>query len=92
MELFSEPSKVMSLCSFYTLLPCHPLHCDRSDLSVTGAYQGFRNGFVLYGTKGTLQLDFTTKKLTLGLKEDGTQIRAAYLKIHEPPPPLLVLY
>jgi predicted dehydrogenase len=40
-------------------------------LCAAGAYQGLRSGFVLYGTEGTLQLDLSTKKLTLGLKEEG---------------------
>ena len=39
--------------------------------ALAGAYQGFKSGFVLYGTEGTLQLDLDSQKLTLGLKSDG---------------------
>ncbi len=72
------------------LHPCRFILCTFLSvaLSAAGAYQGLRNGFVLYGTEGTLQLDLTTKKLTLGLKEEGERlpirIEANPLTCHAP--------
>ena len=46
-----------------------------SSYACAGAVPGFSKDYVLYGKEGTLFVDLAAKKLQLGLKSEGGQLK-----------------
>lgn len=61
---------------------CQDCHLAVDLALLAGIYHGFRSGFALYGTEGTLVLDLDKKKLTIAAKEEGTLYPSDQVEAH----------